>query len=149
VSRATPQLRKFAKQLIAFEAKGAKSAGATDPAAFAVSDKLRPHLATLMGNAGFRALLARALALAKIEIPWLRAVQVKPDGTCAGLETLHAQLIPEEFREGRVVLVAQLLGLLIAFIGESLTLGLVREVWPTIPLNDLELSNGGKNEKTN
>jgi hypothetical protein len=46
--------------------------------------------------------------------------------------------------EGRVVLLAQLLGLLVAFIGESLTLRLVLEVWPKVPLEDLELSNGDK-----
>ena len=38
-------------------------------AVFLVCEKLRPHLAMLMGNAGFRALLSRALALAKAEVP--------------------------------------------------------------------------------
>jgi hypothetical protein len=40
-----------------------------------------------------------------------------------------------------------LLGLLVAFIGETLTLRLVREVWPKAPLNELDLSEGNKNEK--
>ena len=100
-----------------------------------------------MGNGGFRALLSRALALANAEVPWLRAVQVKADGSLEGLEELHAQLDPDEFFEGRVVLLAQLLGLLVAFIGENLTLRLVREVWPKVPLDDLDFGNGGKNEK--
>ena len=82
-----------------------------------------------MGEGGFRALLARALALAAAEVPWLRAVQVKADGTLAGWEELPAQLDPDEYLEGRVVLLAQLLGLLVAFIGEKLTLRLMREVW--------------------
>jgi hypothetical protein len=34
-----------------------------------------------------------------------------------------------------------------AFIGEILTLRLVREVWPKVPLNDLDFGNRGKNEK--
>ena len=101
-----------------------------------------------MGNAGFRALLSRALALANAEVPWLRAVQVKADGSLEGLEELHAQLDPDEIFEGRVVLLAQLLGLLVAFIGENLTLRLVREVWPKLSLNDLDFGKGGKNEKT-
>ena len=46
-----------------------------------------------------------------------------------------------------MVLVAQLLGLLVAFIGETLTLRLVREVWPKLPLNDLDFGRGDKNEK--
>ena len=140
-------MRDFAKRLIAYETGGNKSSGTKTPAAFHVCEKLRPHLATLMGNAGFRALLSRALALASAEVPWLRAVHVKADGSLEGLEELHAQLDPEEFAEGRVVLLAQLLGLLVAFIGEDLTLRLVREVWPKLPLNDLDFGKGDKNEK--
>jgi hypothetical protein len=147
MSRASPQTRNFAKRLIADEASGNKSSETKTPAAFHVVEKLRPHLVTLMGNGGFRALLSRALALASAEVPWLRAVHVKADGSLEGLEDLHAQLDPDEFFEGRVVLLAQLLGLLVAFIGENLTLVVVRDVWPKIPLNDLDFGNGGKNEK--
>jgi hypothetical protein len=39
--------------------------------------------------------------------------------------------------EGGVVLVAQLLGLLVAFVGERLTLKIVREVWPNL-LNHID-----------
>jgi predicted transglutaminase-like cysteine proteinase len=46
----------------------------------------------------------------------------------------------------RALLLAQLLGLLVAFIGEDLTLRLVREVWPKLSLNDLDLGTGDKNE---
>ena len=113
-------MRSFAKRLMAYETSGNKSSETTNPAAFHVCEKLRPQLATLMGNGGFRALLSRALALATAEVPWLRAVHVKADGTLEGLEELHAQLDSAEFFEGRVVLLAQLLGLLVAFIGEIL-----------------------------
>ena len=125
-----------------------KPSGPDKSATFPVSDKLRPYLSTLMGDGGFRALLSRALALATSEVPWLRAVQVKTDGTLEGLEEVHAKLTPDEFHEGRVVLLAQLLGLMAAFIGEILTLLLIREVWPKIPLNDLDFGNGDKIEKT-
>jgi len=37
---------------------------------------------------------------------------------------------------------------LVAFIGESLTVRLVSEVWPKFSLNDLNLDKGEKNEKT-
>jgi hypothetical protein len=148
MSRVSPEMRKFAKCLIVYEANGNKSIHTNAPEAFSVCEKLRPQLATLMGKGGFRALLARALALASVEVPWLRAVHVKPDGALGGLEQLPAQLDLDKFFEGRVVLLAQLLGLLVAFIGENLTLRLVREVWPKAPLNDLDLIKEGKNEKT-
>jgi hypothetical protein len=144
MNRATPKMRSFARRLIDFETKANKSAGIKTPAEFHVSDILRPHLATLMGNAGFRALLSRALALANAEVRWLRAVHIKGDGSLEGLAELHTQLQPAEFLEGKVVLLAQLLGLLVAFIGEDLTLRLVGEIWPKVQLNE---PDGGNNEK--
>ena len=141
-------MRNFARRLILSEAGGNKSAKINAPDAFNVCEKLRPPLAALMGNAGFRALLSRALALASAEAPWLRSVHVKSDGALGGLEQLPAQLDLDQFFEGRVVLLAQLLGLLVAFIGENLTLRLVGGVWPKARLNDLELAKGAKNEKT-
>ena len=144
MSRATPEMRVFAGRLIAYETRGNKSSETKTPAACLVGEKLRPHLAALMGNVGFRALLSRALALANAEVPWLRAVHVNTDGSFQGLDELGAQVGPDEIFEGRVVLLAQLLGLLVAFIGELLTLRLVRDVWPKLPLNDLDF---GKVEK--
>jgi hypothetical protein len=38
---------------------------------------------------------------------------------------------------------------MVAFIGENLTLRLVREAWPKALLNDLDLQEGTINEKTN
>ena len=145
MNRATPKMRDFAERLIAYESRGKKTSGVEDHVAFAVCEKLRPHLATLMGTVGFRTLLSRALTLATEHVPWLSAVQVKADGTLEGLEELRPQLAPEEIAEGRVALLAQLLGLLVAFIGENLTVRLVREVWPQLPFND---SESGKGDKT-
>jgi hypothetical protein len=135
-------MRNIAERLIAYEANGNKSSESKTPAAFQVCEKLRPHLATLMGNAGFRALLSRALALANTEVPWLRALHVRSDGFFEGLDELHAQLAPGEFFEGKVVLLAQLLGLLEAFIGESLTVRVVREVWPKLSVKDFDFGKG-------
>ena len=133
-------MRNFAVRLIAHEVNGKKSSEANPPAGFLVVEKLRPHLANLMGNAGFRALLSRSLALARAEVPWLRSVHVKSDGFLEGLDELEAQVDLDKFSEGRVVLLAVLLGLLVAFIGERLTLQLVREVWPKLSLNNLDFS---------
>lgn len=141
-------MRDFAERLIAYETRGNKSSRAKTSATFNVGEKMRPHLATLMGNAGFRALFSRALALANAEVSWLRAVRVTADGTLTGLEELEAQISPKELSEGRVVLLAQLLGLLVAFIGEDLTVRLVCEVWPKLSAHDLNFSKGDKNEKT-
>lgn len=140
-------MRDFAERLISHETKGNKPFEVKLPAAFLVVDKLRPHLSNLMGSSGFRALLSRSLALASAEVPWLRALHVKPDGSLEGLEKFETQIDPDKFLEGRVVLLAALLGLLVAFIGEKLTVQLVRGVWPKLSLNDLDFSKGAKSEK--
>jgi hypothetical protein len=86
-----------------------------------VCDKLRRPLTTLAGAAGFRSLLARALTLAKRESPVLGAWEVKSDGSLQGLNGEAAQ--------SGAVLIAHLLGLMITFVGESLTLRLLHDVW--------------------
>ena len=137
-------MRRFAKRLVDYETLGLSLSETLPPAAFEVCDKMRPQLAILMGVGGFRALLAHALFLAGEEVPWLRDVGVNPDATLEGLEALHARLKPNEFLKGEIYLLAQLLGLLVAFIGEILTLRLIQEVWPELPLDDLDFGTGTK-----
>lgn len=140
MSRATSRIRKFAGLLITHEAWVSRFSGNRLPPAFRVCEKLRAPLATLLGNAGFHALLARALALASQEVPWLRSVHVQGDGTLDGLDESPAHM--RELTADGIVLVAQLLGLLVAFIGEKLTLQLVRETWPKLPRTPLDPGKG-------
>jgi hypothetical protein len=144
MNRTNPQMRSIAQILIQYETPKKDASETADAVIFRVTDRLRPHLATLMGNGGFRALLARALKLASAEVHWLRAVQVNADGVLEGLEPLHARLKPAEFHEGRVVLLAQLLQLLVAFIGPALTARLMGEIWPQLAADNLDFGNGGK-----
>lgn len=139
-----PQLHDFAKRLVAYEMRGKHSSAPKTPIVFLVSGKLRPSLAALMGNVGFHALLSRALALASAEVPWLRTVQATADGSFEELHDVGLQRNPDEIVEGGVVLVAHLLGLLVAFIGEDLTLRLVRDVWPKLSLNNSDIGEGDK-----
>jgi hypothetical protein len=142
-------MRSIAKGLIELETPSRKSSAGKTPAGFHVAEKLRPHLANLMGTGGFQALLARALVLASVEVSWLSAVRVKTDANFEGLEEAHARLDPAEFLEGGIVLTAQLLGLLTAFIGPTLTSRLVGEIWPKFQ-STMWNSTGGEvqNEKT-
>ena len=101
------------------------------PARALVAEKLRRPLVTLTGIAGFRSLLARALTLAKAQAPALNIVQIEPDGSLAGFGNDEAQI-----EEAGLMLIAQLLGLLVTFIGERLMLTLVRDAWPDLPILD-------------
>jgi len=146
MNRAGSNIWDLAGRLIAYEARRKKSSVKGFPPAFLAVERLRPHLTTLMGNAGFRALLSRALTLASVKVRWLRQVDVKADGSMAGVGALE-QVAPGEITRGGVVLVVELLGLLVAFIGENLTLQMVGEVWPKLSLRDLDFYEGDENEK--
>ncbi len=147
-SQTTQKLRDFARNLIVYETSGRRISKAKDSPSFLVTEKLRPHLTNLMGKGGFRALLARALALTNMEVSWLNAVKVNPDGALEGLEALHSQVNSAEFFEGKVVFLTHLLGLLIALIGPDLTIRLLSEIWPKLHLTlSLSVEGEEQNEK--
>ena len=74
-----PQTRDLAQSLIAHESAAAKTSEPMELAAFRVCETLRQPVGALAGVDGFRALLSRALALARAEAPCLSAVQVAAD----------------------------------------------------------------------
>jgi hypothetical protein len=137
VSRATPKLRQVARRLLALEAAAGTTADAQAPAV-RVCDTLRRSLSRLMGVAGFRALLVRALTLAAEEARWLHAVRVTADGSLEGWGDVAGQGARDERAHAGVLLIAQLLGLLVTFIGAALTARLVQEAWPELSAGELE-----------
>jgi hypothetical protein len=142
MSKASSQMRRFAQRLVAHETPPRRrSSGEASQATFQVIDELRPLMVNLMGIGGFRGLLSRAIVLGGEEVRWLRAVHVKANGALEGFEE-HAQLTPAQFAEGKVVLLAELLGVLVALIGVGLTLRMVRDTWPNLSLDDLNLGSG-------
>ena len=125
------KIRELAQQLFTDEVARDCGAEAPMPALALVAEKLRRPLVTLTGIAGFRSLLARALTLAKAQAPALNMVQVERDGSITGFGDDAAQVA-----EAGVMLIAELLGLLVTFIGEHLMLTLVRDAWPDLPILD-------------
>lgn len=138
---ATPILQELAKRLLADELAG-KRASADKSAAFRVCEKLRQPLGQLLGNSGFRALFSRALALAGEDVPWLRALHIKADGSLEGLGELEAELDDNGIARGEIVLLARLLELLITFIGPALTLRFIQDAWPKASFDDLDFEKG-------
>jgi len=137
-------MRVWSQRLIAHEAGKDHSSEVNDPAAFLAFEKLYPHLASLMGKVGVNALVSRALALANAEVPSLRAVRVNAEGALERLTELEAQFDHSAVAEGRLVLLARILDLLVVFIGEHLTERIVGDVWPQFPPNKRKSTKGGK-----
>lgn len=128
MSTASPQNQELARRLIVFEAARANSSDASVDVAVRVIGELRLRLIRLAGVDGFRSLLSRALTLAKAEVPSLNMVSVRADGSLEGFEGIEAsEAVAGQAGAG---LVAQLLELLTTFIGEALTLRLIRDSWP-------------------
>ena len=103
--------------------------------ALLVCEKFRICLTRLAGADGFSALLRRALALARADVPSLQTVKVMADCRLEGLEDLLAGT-GNDGTEAATAIIAHLLGLLVIFIGEPLTLRLVRETWPAESLGE-------------
>ena len=140
--------RNLAQRLLAYEAVGDENSAPSESAASRVCAKLRGPLITVAGVAGFRSLLSRALTLARAEVPSLSAVQVAADGSLRGLDELVSQTDKEHAREGGAILIAQLVGLLLTFIGEGLTIRLVQDVWPEAAFDGRVSEKRGKRERT-
>ena len=78
------------------------------------------------------------LALAGAEVPALRALQPRADCSSEGFKELEAKLDSLAIDEVQVVFVAQLLGLLMTFIGGALTLRLLANIWPKLDEQDFK-----------
>jgi hypothetical protein len=109
-----------------------------------VSEKLRIPLTRFAGAEGFASLLRRALVLAGAEMPSLQSLKVGPEGRLEGFEQLAAATgTAAGGSEAAVAITAHLLSLLSTFIGEPLTLRLIREAWPDTSLDEYIQQNRG------
>ena len=128
-------MQDLARRLLAIEAASKSATGAHVDEAVRVCEKLQISLSRFAGSDGFTSLLRRALALARADVPSLQTVKLKPDGSLEGLEVSKVAATEGE-PDAPVAIIAHLLGLLVTFIGEPITLRLVREAWPDGSLDE-------------
>jgi len=133
-----PEMRDLARCLLACEAVASKTSEPLESAILRVYEKLRQSLGAFAGVAGFQSLALRALTQAKSEAPGLWAVKIAADGSLQGLGEIKTQIDMDEdpAGEGGVILIARLLGLLLVFLGEAITMRFVQSVWPDAALED-------------
>jgi len=138
-------MRDLARRLLTYEAAVGKTSEPVESATLHVYEKLRQSLSSFAGVAAFESLAFRALTQAKSEAPSLWAAQVAADGSLQGLGEFESQLVEfepqlgsdkDQASEGGVILIARLLGLLLVFLGEALTLRLVQSAWPDAAFDD-------------
>jgi len=146
-----PTMRDLAHRLFAYEVVAGKTSEPVEFATLRVYEKLRQSLSAFAGVAAFESLAFRALTQAKSEVPSLWAVQVAEGGSLQGLGEFEPQIdmdkdLSGEFPagDGGIVLIARLLGLLLIFLGEALTLSLLRNEWPGEAFDDRNSIHGRK-----
>ena len=143
---AAPTMRDLAQRLVTYEAGAGKTPELMESPTLRVYEKLRQSLVEFVGVAGFQSLASRALTLAMPEAPSLSEARVTADGSLQGLGEIETQIDIDKDRagEGGIILIARLLGLLRVFLGEALTLSLLRNAWPCEAFDDRNAGNGRK-----
>jgi hypothetical protein len=126
----------LARHVLTLESGHSDSAKSEIECGVRACEKLRISLTKLAGTSGFSMLLARALALAIKKDPSLIPLHLGIDGCLTGVDEVRRGLNGSHVEHhGGAIVLAELLGLLVSFIGESLTLTLVREAWPTASMD--------------
>jgi len=126
VNSPSPSIRVWAERLLAVEAAN-PSGPVAGPEVVRVCERLRVSLAQFVGADGFTALLRRALALARLEVPSLQSARITPAGRLEGIE--EACDTGSDV-EAAITITAHFLGLLVTFIGQSLARRLMRKAFP-------------------
>jgi hypothetical protein len=120
--------RDLARSLVACETDVNTTSLHTEAATVRVYERLRRQLGVSVGGDGFQAFASRALALAKSESPRLGAVEVTANGGLRGLGEVESPTDTDGDGEAGIILIAQLLGLFLTFLGEATTLRLIEDL---------------------
>lgn len=140
----TPAQGNLGLWLLAAESSDRSTPEALAAAAERVSEKLFAQVARLVALEGSRALFARALYLANSRFPFLSAVYVDnaPEQLLGGLREAVHGVEPAQISAGLAAVFSGVLGLLATFIGDDLTVRLLRDPWPDAPYDALESGAG-------
>ncbi len=124
-----PAHQELARWLLAHEMDDRPDLKTSVEGAERVTTKLSAGMTLLVSSDGYRALLGRALFLARAEYPVLDGVRVGTAGVyLEGLRETGGAY------DALVALLAHVIALLARFIGDDLTGNLIRQRWPDAPL---------------
>ena len=129
---ASAEMRALARRLLA------ASRPTPDPStghALQAFEPLRVSVARFAGTVGYTSLLRRAVSLAGAEVSSLKNVTFAVEDRLENLEAIASQAGNAE-GDASVAVLTHFLVLLVTFIGEPLTLKLVREAWPDASLDE-------------
>lgn len=144
MASASPIIHELAQQLISLEKSRLDVPKSDLDAAIKVCERLSKPFSRLAGPAGYASFLSRSLALAKLELPGIGKLGIGKDGSLIRCNPPSQQQSDVEDTATGLVLIRTLLGLLVTFIGEPLTLTVLLDAWPD---ESFDLSNVKAEEK--
>ena len=135
-------MRRLGQRLLERELESAGEVIGPDNAILAAAaeramQRLAEPLGRLLGVDGYWGLLRRAVHVARTESPLLQELAVAPI-SAGGLDGLHAAVRdadPTVARDALTAILANLVWLLVTFIGEGLTRRILGEAWPDVRLD--------------
>lgn len=101
---------------------------------FHVIEELCGKIAAVNGNTSLQALLSRALFAIRSDFPWIRSATASPHGMLEGLEAVQPTPDPEEVMQCELAILGSLIELLRSFLGNGITVQLLRSLWPLASL---------------
>lgn len=125
-------LRKLALKVLAHRQGAGPAAEAFAAAARQAYDDLAREAAPLIGQVGIDAVTDRAIHVAQRKYSWLADAHApgQVEGPFSGVVAALERQAPPIATEAAAAVFATLAGLLITFIGEPLTMSLLRKAWP-------------------
>jgi len=138
-----PEIRDLTRRLLSYEAAAGKHSMPEESSTLRVYEKLRQSLTAVAGAASFQSIASRALVLARSEDRSLGGAQIATDGSLqdfieyeSQVEVVKGRTSEFQSNDRGIILIARLLGLLHTFLGEALTLSLLRDAWPDATFDD-------------
>jgi hypothetical protein len=139
--RPPPAPEALARQVLAIEAAAHQRADDMPAAAGLAYDRLRARLSVFLGEVGFDALWARALALTRRSFPPADAAAEEHAAALPpGLATVIAGRNAVEAATMLQTVFANFFTLLFSFIGSEISLRLIRQLWPDLPRDAADMS---------
>src|SRR5438445_13278541 len=118
MKRATMAVHDLARRLMAQEHRGSELPESRIRSGPQVCEKLGGYLEKPVGVSGAHYLVSRAIVLATEDAHWLREVKVNSAGLLDGFIEGAEMQDDEEAEKGSEDILAEMLGLIITFIGE-------------------------------
>jgi hypothetical protein len=128
-----PEVRALARSLLEKERTGDALADLLETTE-TLLDHLAKRITPLVGGGGFHLLLQRALKRAAGRHPWLVAIEIDKEapGRLSGAADAAREVTTEDAAAAAEALLAELIGLLVRFLGADIALRLVRQSFPGV-----------------